>query len=170
MLDPSDLNNPAGYSGMTAFRSTSSEDYVFFAPSDGATGNVYTAISIAVAGASEYDTFSDDYDAAIKTVADRIESQIQTQRQKARRQQIVTSAQKTLDAAKADALKQLDEGQQQIDSNRAELEANETKLAESRTQLEQNKASITDGERQSSSPAKPNSPAPGNNSMPRGLS
>lgn len=148
VLDPSDLNNPVGYSGMTAFRSTSSEDYVFFAPSDGVTGNVYTAISIAVAGASQYDTFSDDYDAAIKTVADRIESQIQTQRQKARRQQIVTSAQNTLDAAKADALKQLDEGQQQIDSNRAELEANETKLAESRTQLEQNKASITDGERQ----------------------
>ena len=148
VLDPSDLNNPAGYSGMTAFRSTSSEDYVFFAPSDGVTGNVYTAISIAVAGASEYDTFSDDYDAAIKTVADRIESQIQTQRQKARRQQIVTSAQNTLDAAKADALKQLDEGQQQIDGNRAELEANEMKLAESRTQLEQNKASITDGERQ----------------------
>ena len=148
VLDPSDLNNPAGYSGMTAFRSTSSEDYVFFAPSDVVTGNVYTAISIAVAGASQYDTFSDDYDAAIKTVADRIESQIQTQRQKARRQQIVTSAQNTLDAAKADALKQLDEGQQQIDSNRAELEANETKLAESRTQLEQNKASITDGERQ----------------------
>lgn len=148
VLDPSDLNNPDGYSGMTAFRSTSSEDYVFFAPSDGVTGNVYTAISIAVAGASEYDTFSDDYDAAIKTVADHIESQIQTQRQKARRQQIVTSAQNTLDAAKADALKQLDEGQQQIDGNRAELEANEMKLAESRTQLEQNKASITDGERQ----------------------
>ncbi|MDK7017107.1 hypothetical protein QP311_25810, partial [Escherichia coli] len=60
VLDPSDLNNPAGYSGMTAFRSTSSEDYVFFAPSDGVTGNVYTAISIAVAGASQYDTFSDD--------------------------------------------------------------------------------------------------------------
>ena len=71
VLDPRDLNNPDGYSGMTSFRSTSSEDYTFFAPSDGVTGNIYTAISVAVTGASDFDTFSDAYDEAIKTVADR---------------------------------------------------------------------------------------------------
>ena len=92
VLDPRDLNNPDGYSGMTSFRSTSSEDYTFFAPSDGVTGNIYTAISVAVTGASDFDTFSDAYDEAVKTVADRIEHQIQTTRQKARRQQIVSSA------------------------------------------------------------------------------
>lgn len=57
VLDPRDLNNPDGYSGMTSFRSTSSEDYTFFAPSDGVTGNIYTAISVAVTGASDFDTF-----------------------------------------------------------------------------------------------------------------
>ena len=62
VLDPRDLNNPDGYSGMTSFRSTSSEDYTFFAPSDGVTGNIYTAISVAVTGASDFDTFSDAYD------------------------------------------------------------------------------------------------------------
>ena len=72
VLDPRDLNNPDGYSGMTSFRSTSSEDYTFFAPSDGVTGNIYTAISVAVTGASDFDTFSDAYDEAVKTVADRI--------------------------------------------------------------------------------------------------
>ena len=73
---------------MTSFRSTSSEDYTFFAPSDGVTGNIYTAISVAVTGASDFDTFSDAYDEAVKTVADRIEHQIQTTRQKARRQPV----------------------------------------------------------------------------------
>ena len=148
VLDPRDLNNPDGYSGMTSFRSTSSEDYTFFAPSDGVTGNIYTAISVAVTGASDFDTFSDAYDEAVKTVADRIEHQIQTTRQKARRQQIVSSAQRKLDDAKDEANEQLDEAQKQIDDNWAELEANKTTLQDSRTELENNRTTITDGERQ----------------------
>lgn len=148
VLDPRDLSNPDGYSGMTSFRSTSSEDYTFFAPSDGVTGNIYTAISIAVTGASDFDTFSDAYDEAVKTVADRIEHQIQTTRQKARRQQIVSSTQRKLDDAKDEANEQLDEAQKQIDDNWAELEANETTLQDSRTELENNRTTITDGERQ----------------------
>lgn len=148
VLDPRDLNNPDGYSGMTSFRSTSSEDYTFFAPSDGVTGNIYTAISVAVTGASDFDTFSDAYDEAIKTVADRIEHQIQATRQKARRQQIVFSAQRKLDDAKDEANEQLDEAQKQIDDNWAELEANKTTLQDSRTELENNRTTITDGERQ----------------------
>ena len=148
VLDPRDLNNPDGYSGMTSFRSTSSEDYTFFAPSDGVTGNIYTAISVAVTGASDFDTFSDAYDEAVKTGADRIEHQIQTTRQKARRQQIVSSAQRKLDDAQDEANEQLDEAQKQIDDNWAELEANETTLQDSRTELENNRTTITDGERQ----------------------
>lgn len=148
VLDPRDLNNPDGYSGMTSFRSTSSEDYTFFAPSDGVTGNIYTAISVAVTGASDFDTFSDAYDEAVKTVADRIEHQIQTTRQKARRQQIVSSAQRKLGDAQDEANEQLDEAQKQIDDNWAELEANETTLQDSRTELENNRTTITDGERQ----------------------
>ena len=148
VLDPRDLSNPDGYSGMTSFRSTSSEDYTFFAPSDGVIGNIYTAISIAVTGASDFDTFSDAYDEAVKTVADRIEHQIQTTRQKACRQQIVSSAQRKLDDAKDEANEQLDEAQKQIDDNWAELEANETTLQDSRTELENNRTTITDGERQ----------------------
>ena len=148
VLDPRDLNDPDGYSGMTSFRSTSSEDYTFFAPSDGVTGNIYTAISVAVTGASDFDTFSDAYDEAVKTVADRIEHQIQTTRQKARRQQIVSSAQRKLDDAKDEANEQLDEAQKQIDDNWAELEANKTTLQDSRTELENNRTTITDGERQ----------------------
>ena len=148
VLDPRDLNNPDGYSCMTSFRSTSSEDYTFFAPSDGVTGNIYTAISVAVTGASDFDTFSDAYDEAVKTVADRIEHQIQTTRQKARRQQIVSSAQRKLDDAQDEANEQLDEAQKQIDDNWAELEANKTTLQDSRTELENNRTTITDGERQ----------------------
>ena len=148
VLDPRDLNNPDGYSGMTSFRSTSSEDYTFFAPSDGVTGNIYTAISVAVTGASDFDTFSDAYDEAVKTVADRIEHQIQTTRQKARRQQIVSSAQRKLDDAKDEANEQLADGRAQIASARQQIAQGRQQIAEARTQLESGKAQLTSARKQ----------------------
>ena len=48
VLDPQDLTNPDGYSGTNAFRSSATSDYTFFAPSDGVTGSMYTAVTILV--------------------------------------------------------------------------------------------------------------------------
>ena len=118
VLDPKDLTNPTGYV-TSALRSPTTADYVFFAPSSGVTGNVYTAISLTVEGADEQDTFSDDYDRIVDEVIDRIEHTVQDDRQQARRQSIVNEAQRQLDDAKTDAYAQLDDGQRQIDDQRA---------------------------------------------------
>ena len=147
VLDPADLSNPDGYA-TAAFRNTLASDYTFFASSDGVTGNIYTAISLTVAGADQLDTFSDEYDAAVKAVSDRIESAVQTDRQTARRQTIVDTAQQQLDDAKTDAYRQLDDGQRQIDEQRSTLEVNKRQLADSRTQLESQQSEITSGETQ----------------------
>ena len=135
VLDPKDLTNPTGYA-TSALRSPTTADYVFFAPSDGVTGNVYTAISLSVEGAAEQDTFGDDYDRTIGDVVDRIERTVQDDRQQARRQSIVNDAQDQLNDAKADVYAQLDDAQQQIDDQRATLDENRQTLADTRSQLE----------------------------------
>ena len=147
VLDPKDLTNPTGYV-TSALRSPTTADYVFFAPSSGVTGNVYTAISLTVEGAVEQDTFGDEYDRIVDEVIDRIEHTVQDDRQQARRQSIVNEAQRQLDDAKADAYAQLDDGQRQIDDQRATLDENRQTLADTRSQLESAQIEIADGETQ----------------------
>ena len=121
VLDPRDLNNPDGYSGTNAFRSSATSDYTFFAPSDGVTGSMYTAVTILVKGAADKDSFSDVYDDTVSEVADRIDGTVRTNRQKARHQELLDAGTKQIDEAKAQTDKQFAAAQQQIDSNRSQL-------------------------------------------------
>lgn len=121
VLDPQDLTNPDGYSGTNAFRSSATSDYTFFAPSDGVTGSMYTAVTILVKGASDKDSFSDVYDDTVSEVVDRIDGQIRKNRQQARHQELLDAGTKQIDEAKAQTDKQFAAAQQQIDSNRSQL-------------------------------------------------
>lgn len=121
VLDPQDLTNPDGYSGTNAFRSSATSDYTFFAPSDGVTGSMYTAVTILVKGAADKDSFSDVYDDTVSEVVDRIDGTVRTNRQKARHQELLDAGTKQIDEAKAQADKQFAAAQQQIDSNRSQL-------------------------------------------------
>lgn len=121
VLDPQDLTNPDGYSGTNAFRSSATSDYTFFAPSDGVTGSMYTAVTILVKGAADKDSFSDVYDDTVSEVADRIDGTVRTNRQKARHQELFDAGTKQIDEAKAQTDKQFAAAQQQIDSNRSQL-------------------------------------------------
>ena len=155
VIDPKDLSNPDGYSGATAFRNSLASDYTFFAPSDGVTGDIYTAISLTVSGSTDEDAFSDDYDTLVRDVADRIEATVQTKRQNERRQTLVDAAQKKLDQAKTDAYRQLDDAQMQITEQTEELktrreQAKTTKqsLEDQLTQLEDQSEQLQDGKDQ----------------------
>lgn len=141
VLDPKDLSNPDGI-GTAAFRMSLASDYTFFAPSDGVTGTIYTAISLTVEGVGGKDSFSSDYDDTVREVADRITNTVQNKRQQARRQTLVDEAQSTLDKAKADAAKQLDEAQRQIDDKRTELDNGKTQLKESKQTLEDSQVTL----------------------------
>lgn len=121
VLDPQDLTNPDGYSGTNAFRSSATSDYTFFAPSDGVTGSMYTAVTVLVKGAADKDSFSDVYDDTVSEVADRIDGTVRTNRQKARHQELFDAGTKQIDEAKAQTDKQFAAAQQQIDSNRSQL-------------------------------------------------
>ena len=121
VLDPQDLTNPDGYSGTNAFRSSATSDYTFFAPSDGETGSMYTAVTILVKGAADKDSFSDAYDDTVSEVADHIDDTVRKNRQQARHQELLDAGTKQIDEAKAQADKQFAAAQQQIDSNRSQL-------------------------------------------------
>lgn len=121
VLDPQDLTNPDGYSGTNAFRSSATSDYTFFAPSDGVTGSMYTAVTILVKDAADKDSFGDAYDDTVSEVADRIDGTVRTNRQQARHQELLDAGTKQIDEAKAQADKQFAAAQQQIDSNRSQL-------------------------------------------------
>lgn len=121
VLDPQDLTNPDGYSGTNAFRSSATSDYTFFAPSDGVTGSMYTAVTVLVKGASDKDSFSDAYDDTVSEVADRIDGTVRKNCQQARHQELLDAGTKQIDEAKAQADKQFAAAQQQIDSNRSQL-------------------------------------------------
>ena len=121
VLDPQDLTTPDGYSGTSAFRSSATSDYTCFAPSDGVTGSMYTAVTILVKGAADKDSFSDVYDDTVSEVADRIDGTVRTNRQKARHQELLDAGTKQIDEAKAQTDKQFAAAQQQIDSNRSQL-------------------------------------------------
>lgn len=127
VLDPQDLTNPDGYSGTNAFRSSATSDYTFFAPSDGVTGSMYTAVTILVKGAADKDSFSDVYDDTVSEVADRIDGTVRTNRQKARHQELLDAGTKQIDEAKAQTDKQFAAAQQQIDSNRSSSISKSTK-------------------------------------------
>ncbi len=121
VLDPQDLTNPDGYSGTNAFRSSATSDYTFFAPSDGVTGSMYTAVTILVKDAADKDSFSDAYDDTVSEVADRIDGKVRKNRQQARHQELLDAGTKQIDEAKVQADKQFAAAQQQIDSNRSQL-------------------------------------------------
>ena len=121
VLDPQDLTNPDGYSGTNAFRSSATSDYTFFAPSDGETGSMYTAVTILVKGAADKDSFSDVYDDTVSEVVDRIDGTVRKNRQQARHQELLDAGTKQIDEAKAQADEQFAAAQQQIDSNRSQL-------------------------------------------------
>ena len=121
VLDPQDLTNPDGYSGTNAFRSSATSDYTFFAPSDGVTGSMYTAVTILVKGAADKDSFSDVYDDTVSEVVDRIDGTVRKNRQQARHQELLDAGTKQIDEAKAQADEQFAAAQQQIDSNRSQL-------------------------------------------------
>lgn len=121
VLDPQDLTNPDGYSGTNAFRSSATSDYTFFAPSDGETGSMYTAVTILVKGAADKDSFSDVYDDTVSEVVDCINGTVRKNRQQARHQELLDAGTKQIDEAKAQADKQFAAAQQQIDSNHSQL-------------------------------------------------
>ena len=114
----------------------------------------YTALYVAVQGASSLDTFTDAYDDTVQPVVDELES-LAEKRAPERREEVIGDAQKELDdgraeyeAEKADAEQQLADAKQQLDDARQEIADNESKLADAQAELDSGKQELEDAKAQ----------------------
>ena len=121
--------------------------------------DVYTEIYAQVDGAKELTAFTDAYDNRVAEVLDRVES-IKEERQRARYDEIVDEADRTLADAKqevADAEQELEDGKaeaeaeladarQQLEDAQAEVDSGKAQLESSRDQLESSRQQLIDGQ------------------------
>ena len=117
-------------------------NYIAYVLDGELTADYYTVCYIKAENADRYDNYSDEYQAAVDAVADRLEA-ISAAQCVQRRAELIDTANKKLDDAKqtynekkaeaeqqfADAERQLADAQKQLDDAKAQLEAGETELA-----------------------------------------
>lgn len=108
----------------------------------------YAACYIKAAGADAYDNYSDEYQAVVDAVADRLD-EIAPVRAEARRESLIEDAQRQLDEARAeferqeaDAQARLDEAEAQLNDAKAQLDAGEAAYESGKAQLEEQKAAL----------------------------
>ena len=123
-------------------------DCILFVPEGTLTADYYTACYIKAKNAGLYDNYSDEYQAAVDAVAEKLKA-IQSVQCTARREELMdtandklTEARAEYDSQKAEAERQfaeaeakLADAQAQLDAAKAQLEAGEKELAAQKTAL-----------------------------------
>ena len=123
-------------------------DCILFVPEGTLTADYYTVCYIKAENAGLYDNYSDEYQAAVDAVAEKLKA-IQSVQCTARREELMdtandklTEARAEYDSQKAEAERQfaeaeakLADAQQQLDAAKAQLEAGEKELAAQKTAL-----------------------------------
>ncbi len=132
-------------------------DDIVFVPDGSLTNDYYTTCYIKAENAGLYDNYSDEYQAAVDAVAQRLED-ISEAQCVSRRAQLIDDANAQLDEAKqtynekkadaeqqfADAERQLDEAQQKLDDAKAQLDAGEKEYEDGKAQLDAEKQKLPD--------------------------
>ena len=122
-------------------------DFIALMPESEFTADYYTACYLTVEGAAALDTYSEDYDACIEPVLDRLEELGKT-RAALRRADIVSEAQAELDDAKQEYEDQKAEAEAKLADAEAELDEAQAKLDDAKAQLEEGEAEYADGKEQ----------------------
>ena len=123
-------------------------DALVFVQDGELTADYYTVCYLKVADAAQYDNYSDEYQTAVDTVADRLDA-ISKEHCVARRAQLIEDATTQLDDAKqtyseqkaeaerqfAQAEQKLTDAQRELDAAKAQLDAGESELAAQKAAL-----------------------------------
>ena len=132
-------------------------DAIIFVPEGSLTADYYTTCYIKAEDAGQYDNYSDEYQAAVDAVADRLE-EISAAQCVQRRAELIDDANAQLADAKqtyeekkaeaqqqfAEAEQQLTEAEQQLADAKKQLEAGEAQYASGKAELEQQKQDLPD--------------------------
>ena len=132
-------------------------DAIVYVPDGQLTADYYTVCYIKAENADQYDNYSDEYQAAVDAVADRLTS-ISGAQCTTRREALIddataklADAKQTYDEQKAEAERQfaqaeqkLDEAEAQLTAAKAQLEQGEAEYTSGKAQLAQQKAALPD--------------------------
>ena len=123
-------------------------DCILFVPEGILTADYYTLCYIKAENAGQYDNFSDEYQAAVDAVADKVEA-ISGARCETRRADLIDDANAKLsdaraeyDSQKAEAERQFAEAEQQLNDAQAQLDSAKAQLEEGEAQLAQQKKAL----------------------------
>lgn len=124
--------------------------YIVFVPEGSLTEDYYTLCYIKAENAGQYDNFSEEYQAAVDAVAEKVEA-ISDARCTARRAELIDAASAKLadaraeyDSKKAEAEAQFADAERRLADAQAQLDAAKAQLEEGEAQLAANKASLPD--------------------------
>ncbi len=112
-----------------------------YLPEGSLTAGYYASCYIRAAGTDGLDGGSDEYQAAVDAVMDRLEA-IGPDRAALRREELIESAQTQLADARAEFERQEADAQAQLDEAKAQLDAGEAEYASGSAQLEEQKAAL----------------------------
>ena len=125
VIDPANINNTEG---STSFRDTSTTDYTFFVAPEAVDSDIYTVVYLVVSGAADLNCYSDEYDDAVSDVIDSIESELKSQREAARTEEVKDEAQEQIDDAEEIMNDAFEEADRQIADAEEELADGRTEL------------------------------------------
>ena len=153
VIDVTSIDNP---DGNTSFRSNGTSDMNVFILPEAVTSDVYTSVVLTLDGTSEMFCYDSEYENTISDFKDFLESEIKSQREEARYDQVVSEAEAELADAEAEAEAELDDayqelldGEQELKDSLAEAEA---KLLDGEQELKNSlaeaEAKLLDGEQE----------------------
>ena len=123
-------------------------DCILFVPEGTLTADYYTLCYIKTENAGQYDNFSDEYQAAVDAVADKVEA-ISSARCEVRRADLIDDANAKLsdaraeyDSQKAEAERQFAEAEQQLNDAQAQLDSAKAQLEDGEAQLARQKKAL----------------------------
>lgn len=132
VIDPTNVISP---DGSTAFRSSTSADYTFFAPRSDAHGDVYTAVYMRADGTDGLDCYSQTYTERVEALQDEVLA-VQPELTQARSDEVRLDALAQVDEAQEEADLQFADAEQALTDAQAQIDAAWQALADSRSALD----------------------------------
>ncbi len=116
-------------------------DAFIYVPEESFCQDVYSQVWLSVDGAMEATAFTDEYDALIEDVREKVEA-IQDERCEARYDEIMDEANEEIEEAESELESAREEADEQLESAREELESGEAELESGEAELESGEAEL----------------------------
>ena len=149
VIDPMQVNSN---DDSKSFRAASATDYNFYIIPADADSDIYTAIYLQLTGLSGLNSYSKEYEDAVQSVIDQIETRLMTDREKARYDEVIadartrlTDAENDMNAKFADAEKKFADAWAEIHDGWSKLSEGEIDWVSGDAEWQENSQKLQDG-------------------------